>query len=209
MKKLLSIFFVGALAVSVLAFAGCKKSDDGSTVKGKVNISQTSETTTQASKQESTGTTINWQSSQNSGSSQNSQTAQGSQTSQTSGAGATGLTQELQNVALAVYGEGEGTVSLNSQETRNGQTFYHVTVTYANGNSYPLVLTSDGVAMLPDDFESVFGGSSQDGNSDGDAGDNNEDYNEVEPYQESVDDQAYGDGEEGYNGYGPDGAQPY
>ena len=30
MKKLLSIFFVGALAVSVLAFAGCKKSDDGS-----------------------------------------------------------------------------------------------------------------------------------------------------------------------------------
>lgn len=193
MKKLISIFVLGALAVSALAFSGCGKSGGESTVTSKINVRESSVAETEAagSKQQSSGTVTNWQASQNS------QSSQSSQTSQTSGT--SGLSADIQSAALAVYGEGNGTVELNSEETIDGQTFYHVTVNYQNGNSYLLVISSDGLAMRPDEFEAAY----KDGSvaDDADDDDGYEDDNYVEPYEDEDND--------GFYGYGPDGAQPY
>ena len=200
MKKLISIFVLGALAVSALTFAGCGKSSSESTVTSKINVRESSVAETEAgsAKQQSSSTVTNWQASQSS------QTSQSSQVSQTSGT--SGLSAQVQSAALAVYGEGDGTVTLNSEETLDGQTFYHVTVSYQNGNSYPLVISSDGLAMTPSEFEAAYKGGSTDtdnnnSTADTDNGDEGDD-NYVESYVE--------DGGDGYyGGYGPDGAQPY
>ena len=201
MKKIFSAIAATALAAALVIFAaGCSKSagksspDDSSVVpKAQSSVVQ------QSSKAQSS------QSSQSSGFNQNSQTSQSSQTSQAGAQGESG--QAVTQAALDYYGgstaNGDSVSLVNTVTTPEGTTFSYVIVT-VGGNTYPLYVSNDGsYAMLPDDFNSVYGGGSEADNGGGD--------NVVASYVESEPDNDWNGGNDyGYdNDYnGPDHAEP-
>lgn len=199
MKKFLSAAIVCALAVTMaFAVTGC-----GSENKSSSNDSSIATTTKPAATQATT------------------KAAEKTTTTAASGAQQSGTgtvynaPRAVVQAALNYYGASEAngdSVSINGTEkTSDGSVFFSLYVNM-NGNAYPLFVSEDGGAVYePEEFNAVYGITSQDTTSAAEetTGDENSDNGEADDSSNTEFDGDPDDYDDGYDyGGGPDHAEP-